>query len=223
MAGSGVRNRDPGLDQIKTKLIDPHWISEVLALYSATPDELRAALMAAEKHADTLQGPTERIRQRLGDLVSRIVLSDTQVQIEVRPEALLKRAIREGGKKRPWIAAAAPLWRRPGEHAIVLPARGPSSSSADPSLLKAIARAHVWFDELVRGEATSVAQLAAREGITDRYVSGLLKLAFVAPAIIARLVEGRVGVLTSTKRLTHDVDLPFAWAEQQRLLATADF
>ena len=52
------------------------------------------------------------------------------------------------------------------------------------ALVKAIARGHVWFDELARGEALSVAQIATREGVTDRYVSCLLKLAFVGAPIV---------------------------------------
>jgi len=34
---------------------------------------------------------------------------------------------------------------------------------ADPSLVKAIARGHVWFDELGSGQATTIAEIATRE------------------------------------------------------------
>ena len=51
------------LDQLKAKLLDAHWISEALAAYAATPDELRAAFAAAEKHASALGDSTERTRQ----------------------------------------------------------------------------------------------------------------------------------------------------------------
>jgi hypothetical protein len=53
----------------------------------------------------------------------------------------------------------------------------------DTALLKAIARAHRWFEELVSGRATSLAAIASRQGVTDRYVTRLIRLAFLAPKI----------------------------------------
>ena len=36
----------------------------------------------------------------------------------------------------------------------------------DAALLKATARAHRWFEELVSGRATSLAAIASRQGVT---------------------------------------------------------
>ncbi len=70
--------------------------------------------------------------------------------------------------------------RRTGAMSIVVPGRevGPA---ADPSLIKAIARGHAWFEQLASGEAATLAEIAQREKVTDRYVSSLLKLAFLSP------------------------------------------
>jgi hypothetical protein len=57
-------------------------------------------------------------------------------------------------------------------------------ASADPSLMKAIARGHVWFEQLASGGAATVTEIAQREKVTDRYVSSLLKLAFLSPELI---------------------------------------
>jgi site-specific DNA recombinase len=51
-------------------------------------------------------------------------------------------------------------------------------------------RAHCWFDELVSGEATSLVAIAARAGVSKRYVSRLLKLAFLAPDLVEQIAEG---------------------------------
>ena len=47
----------------------------------------------------------------------------------------------------------------------------------DTALLKAIARAHRWFEELISARATSLTAIASREGVTDRYVARLIRLA----------------------------------------------
>src|SRR5262245_17757028 len=47
----------------------------------------------------------------------------------------------------------------------------------DPVITKAVARAHRWFEDLTTGTANSTAEIAARESITDNYVSNLIHLA----------------------------------------------
>lgn len=49
-------------------------------------------------------------------------------------------------------------------------------SRSDPSLQKAISRAHFWFEELASGKASTIKEIGLREGVTGRYVSRLLPL-----------------------------------------------
>jgi len=83
------------------------------------------------------------------------------------------------------------------------------------SLLKAIARAHRWFEELVSGRATSLAAIASRQGVTDRYIARLIRLAFLAPKIVEAIAER--GALADLK-LTPHVDLPLDWTMQRRVV-----
>jgi DNA invertase Pin-like site-specific DNA recombinase len=59
----------------------------------------------------------------------------------------------------------------------------------DAALLKAIARAHRLFEELLSGRATTLAAIASCEGVTDRYVARLIRLAFLAPKIVEAIAE----------------------------------
>jgi site-specific DNA recombinase len=81
--------------------------------------------------------------------------------------------------------------------------------------VKAIARAHLWFEELISARATSLAAIASREGVTDRYVARLIRLAFLAPKIVEAIAER--GELADLK-LTPHVDLPFDWTTQKRVV-----
>jgi hypothetical protein len=59
----------------------------------------------------------------------------------------------------------------------------------DAVVIKAIARASVWFEQLTTGKAQSMAEIAAGEGITDNYVSNLIHLAWLSPDIVERVLE----------------------------------
>lgn len=85
----------------------------------------------------------------------------------------------------------------------------------DAALLKAIARAHRWFEELVSGRATSLAEIACRQGVTDRYVARLIRLAFLAPEIVEAIAERGE---SADLKLTPHVDLPLNWTTQKRVV-----
>ena len=80
----------------------------------------------------------------------------------------------------------------------------------------ALAKASEWNQLLISGEASSMAALAKREGVTQRYISHLLKLAYLAPDIMAAIVKGQMPHdLTLTRLKKH---LPLDWAEQRKTL-----
>ncbi len=80
--------------------------------------------------------------------------------------------------------------RRRVEMRIVL--EGDSTSNrVDLPLLKAVARARRWADELVSGKVRSVHELAKREGLDRRSVRRLIPLGFLAPRIVEAIATGR--------------------------------
>jgi len=66
-----------------------------------------------------------------------------------------------------------------------------SAPRIDSTILKATARARRWFDDLMSGRAISMVEIGKREGVGKRYVSRLIRLAFLAPAIVESIAEGR--------------------------------
>jgi site-specific DNA recombinase len=53
-----------------------------------------------------------------------------------------------------------------------------------------VARGYTWFDDLITGRAKSLSEVAAREGLTPRYVSRLLDLAFLPPKLVEAILDG---------------------------------
>ena len=104
---------------------------------------------------------------------------------------------------------------------MVLPGRAEPYHSAkcDPALIKAVARGHLWFEELATGRARSLHELATREGITRRYIRRLVNLAFLSPPLVEAILQGRQPIALTATRLT-ELALPLDWSEQRRLLAS---
>jgi hypothetical protein len=80
-----------------------------------------------------------------------------------------------------------------------------------------VARAHLWFEELRTGVASSVGDLVARHGVNQGDISRCLPLAYLASDIVESILRGRQPVELTVLRLkrTH---LPLSWVEQRRLL-----
>ena len=101
------------------------------------------------------------------------------------------------------------------EMRLIIGGRDAPPRKPDAALLKTIARAYRWFEELISARATSLAAIASRDGVTDRYVARLIRLAFLAPKIVEAIAER--GELADLK-LTPHVDLPLDWTTQKRVV-----
>ena len=84
--------------------------------------------------------------------------------------------------------------------------------------MKAVARAHRWFDEISTGKASSIAEIAAREGLAVRYIGRLIRLAFLAPNIVESILEGRQPASLTAEALTRHIEIPLEWCSQERVL-----
>jgi len=84
------------------------------------------------------------------------------------------------------------------------------------ALQSALAKALDWNQQLISGDASSMATLAKREGVTQRYISHLLKLAYLAPDIMTAIVKGQIPYDLTLTRLKKG--LPLNWAEQRKTL-----
>ena len=88
-----------------------------------------------------------------------------------------------------------------------------NDGGVDPHVLKAVARAWSWRRKLESGEASTILDIAQAEDVTDRYVSFLLRLAYLAPAVIEKLILMRCSPAVSIKEMVAATDLP--WREQE--------
>lgn len=104
---------------------------------------------------------------------------------------------------------------RGGRKAIITEAApaSPAPSRTEEALLKALAKAFRWRQQIEAGEFASIAELARTNGINESYACRILRLTLLAPDIVATALDGRDASLTLktlTRPLTND------WTAQGR-------
>ena len=93
-----------------------------------------------------------------------------------------------------------------------------ASVARDETLVKAVARAYAWFEDIRMRRVSDVSELAVREQLTRSYVQAHLPLAFLAPSIVGEILEGRQPADLSLKQLMYRTDLAASWNSQRQQL-----
>jgi site-specific DNA recombinase len=91
-------------------------------------------------------------------------------------------------------------------------------SPVDLPLLKAVARARRWSEDLLSGRVESVDALAKEEGLDKRSVRRLIRLGFLSPRIIQSIADGRQPSELTVIALARRLDLPLLWSAQEGAL-----
>lgn len=87
----------------------------------------------------------------------------------------------------------------------------------DRSLVELLAQARKWWDRLSDGE-TTIAALARQQGINDSWISRVVRLAFLSPKIVDRILSGTQPAALNGTTLTTANQIPASWNEQLGLL-----
>jgi len=156
----------------------------------------------------------------IGELVASVQLTDKGIRIA------LKVPIPSSGQEQ----ASTPMLRlshfvpmkvkrRGVEMRIIVDGQLQAPQPVDPALLKAIARARCWFEEIAFGRVQSLVEIARREGLPKRYVTRLARLAFVSPVVAEAVAAGRASAVINLQMLMDGRQpLPLDWKDQQLTL-----
>ena len=88
------------------------------------------------------------------------------------------------------------LKKRGGSAMIILPKDAPKVKAIadrpnyDHKMINALAKAYKWQKQMER-QGLNISQLAAKENISDRYVSRILRLNYLASDIVTAILEGK--------------------------------
>jgi len=166
------------------------------------------ALAAIAANADT----ASRLR-----LVDRIDLAPGALTLKLDADLIAERlALAAGDLDAERLVSRHPfqLRKRGGETKITL---ADAPTGQDATLIRNIARAHVWLERIEAGE--SFAKIAEADGTSKRRVQQMIDLAFLAPDIVAAILNG-TQPLGMTSDWCKSNELPADWAEQRAVIRT---
>jgi site-specific DNA recombinase len=179
-------------------------------LTTLTPDKTRAILMA---------------------LLSRVDIRSDRIDIKVYRRNLIEllhaRTIDAGAPAgKPGSASDETLMltvkarlQRVGREMKMLVENADGKTSADPGLLRVIARAHDFQERLMQDPNLTVPAIANHERLSIGYMSRLLRLPTLAPDIITAIINGKnPPQLTAKKLMRLAAHLPVDWTEQRKRL-----
>ncbi|GFO82095.1 recombinase family protein [Methyloceanibacter sp.] len=204
---SAIRDEEQNGAQQKRLITRGRQISDDLP--TLTPDLVRSFLMMLVNRVDIKAERVEiRVyRQRLHDLLR----AQTLEQPSLAPAATGSDDILK-------LTVTARL-QRVGREMKLIVHNADDRATADPGLLRIVARAHDFQERLMRDTDLTVPAIAGQERLTIGYLSRLLRLPSLAPDIVTAIINGKHPPELSAKRLMRlALKLPTDWDEQRRLL-----
>ncbi len=199
-------------------LSDRAGLLEALEKSGIDSPDVRATLESTSNLLRQLQIEADATA-RLAEVVGRVQLRDDGISITLRIEVPCSRAgVRTSSILNLSRFVPLRMKRRGVETRIIIAAGDDLPRKVDPPLLKAVARSRAWFEELACGRVRSLADIARREGIAQRYVERLSRLAFAAPRIVEAICQGRQPAELNAETLLNRIDLPLEWPAQLNAL-----
>ena len=202
--------------KLQSFLTDKAQISLLLRETRCRPAEIGSGLKIASKLADSLTFAAP-MAQNIAGLVARVTVSHTRLKISIKRDRLLAMLTdtfvgqSQDKDHDNIISLEAAVPAAPGGGSGKLVFEDQEAKTPDAVVVKAIARASLWFEQLTTGKWQSMAEIAVRETITDNYVSNLIHLAWLSPDIVGRVLQGdpEATALARTALLTRKSEAPW--------------
>jgi hypothetical protein len=215
--------------EIETLVIEQLWraVSDPIGLLSpsiSSPDEhdIPALVEKAQELAALLRNGRDGLVQTLvGDIVDRIDITLSEVRIKLDPTGLSRHLEMTIDTESPVLLITTPATlKRSGQAKRMVLDTGEAAIGREPDarLIGTIAKAHRWWGRLLEKPELTITGLAQSEGVTSSYMTRVIRLAFLDPAIVTRIVEGKAPAGIDTKCLTQADAIPIAWSEQRQKL-----
>jgi DNA invertase Pin-like site-specific DNA recombinase len=181
--------------KLQSFLTDKAQVSTLLRETRCRPAEIGRGLGIASRLADSLTSPAP-MAQNVAELLARVTVSPTSLNISIKRDRLLamltdtftEPSQASGQDNIISLETIVPAAHSGGSGKLVF--EDQNGKTPDAVVVKAIARASVWFEHLTAGKSWSMAQIAVRENITDNYVSNLIHLAWLSPHLVGRILDG---------------------------------
>jgi len=92
----------------------------------------------------------------------------------------------------------------------------PASAASQEALRSAVEKAMSWNNQLIKGEASSARAIAESEGVSERYIGRIFRLAWLAPDIVRVIRADEAPETLTLARIQKGY--PLSWAQQRTVL-----
>jgi site-specific DNA recombinase len=212
------------LSQLAALLQSAPRVLDLLQLHSLDMTETQRVAKVAREYLAS----QEKVRNDLRSMVTRIIARHQKIELQLSKHAVLQTFLTPQRSER--IAGALPaseglitleadaqLRRCGGEVRLLLADTEQNRARPVPSLVRAVARAHDWMDQILRGEIPNQRALAKQTGFDERYISRIIPLAFLAPDITEAILDGKQAPDLSLQNCVGEI--PFEWSLRRAALA----
>jgi site-specific DNA recombinase len=221
------------LSRLQSFLAKDQEVVDLLAFDSDDASTTQTLIAAANRMAKTLDtAPATEVCRFVRLLVRGVVVREASIEVKLGKE--VTRVALAGG----WLKAQDPatitrdsnayeetlvlniegrVRRCGGEVRLILEGdREHEPARPVPAMIKAVARAHEWYEQIVEGQSFGGRAIAATTGLDERYISVIIRCAFLAPDIVEAILDGRQPPNFTLAKITSRPSMN--WAEQRRHL-----
>jgi site-specific DNA recombinase len=233
------------IDKLRHALLDRHWVLERCVPPASTIEQQNTVIANACGVAERLAAACGgELREVLVSIIGRVMLADKEVRIDVSATGLRVRLtppktdapdtqptnqldlatnqpeeMADHASEAFSITVPVALRRRGVETKLILePTDGASPLNPDSTLIKLIAQAHQWREDILAGRFSTMRSLAKAYGKDERHVARLIPLAFLAPTIVDAIIAGSQPADLLAQDLLMLRDVPANWNAQRAML-----
>ncbi len=212
------------VDRLRALLCDRREMRRLANLGDGSAAALQLAITTGAMLAAELDAPARR-RQLVGDLVCNVQITDQHIAIGVSRPALLKLLRIEvavdddavgDGESGTLLLSAPAVRRRVGKEVRLVVPADDQPEHHDTKVAALLAEAMHIRDLLLARPDRSIWQMAQETGRCRSRTARLLRLAFVAPDVVERIIAGEQAPVLAARGLS--AVLPACWRAQQRML-----
>ena len=229
--GVGVKGARYAAPEVETAVIaivqrflaDPTQLVTALPLANASPTSVKQLRDKATAISRKL-GDTQEVLRIIPQILSAVIVHPDKLELILNRMILARCLDADIAAEDPTYVISSPckLARRGQELKFVLPLRDDPEqySNRDPVLIQAVAKANLWWQWIKDGEVQSLREITQREGLDKPQVTRRLRLAFLSPILVRRILDGLQPTGLTVKTLTREFDIPLDWADQEDLFTS---
>lgn len=209
------------ISRVANWLEDPLGVIDRLGVEAPSPDKTQKLITICWNLVRDLPGSDQSVLTELiSSLVSKIDITRDSVAIVLDDKSIAARLLIDAPPidAPPFsINIPATLKRSGSALRMVLPSGETPSPKVDDKLLTTIATAKQWWQQMQADPQLRVTDLAMMHQVTESWVSRVLRLAFLDPAIVTQLISGTAPAALDFEALRGTESVPALWSAQRDL------